>query len=421
MRNSIFNLIFSLLFLSGIQTAFGQNDANKIKPSPTVPTQNYCFRIIEPGKGGCPVGEDIPYRTPLLEAIRRRDIPKIKNLISEGANVNEPDEKGLLPLILAARGDLEIIDILLEANANVNIEGLYGATPLGNSTLCSQAVKKFLEAGADVNHKNINRQTALMNAAQNRNIESIKLLLDANADIHAKDLDDMTPLLHAVKSGSLEATKLLYEKGGKDDLRNEATAAIALSIAADNAQPEMMKFLLQTADINPNVKGKYGSTAITMAAMRNNIEVVHLLIEAGADVNIRGSQTAAPITWASNYGYTEIVKLLIAAKADVNIKEDWSPLISAARNNHVGTLEILIKAGAKINERAYDGKTALMDAACGLKVDAVKFLIEKGADVNIRDEDDNVTALSLIRKCSILNNDKQNEIIQLLLDAGAVE
>ncbi len=62
-----------------------------------------------------------------------------------------------------------------------------------------------------------------------------------------------------------------------------------------------------------------------------------------------------------------------------------------------------------------------MYAACELRVEAVKFLIEKGADINTRDEDDNVTALSLAKKCNSGNNDKQDEIIQMLVKAGAVE
>lgn len=404
-------IIFLFLFSSGLQAILGQQITERTR-LPRVSGQDFCFEISKPGKGGCPVGEDIPYGTPLLEAMRQRDIPTVKRLIAEGANVNEADEKGLLPLILAARGDLELIDILLAANADVNIEGRYGATALGNSTICSQAVKKFLAAGANVDYRNVNKQTALMNAAQNRNFESVKMLLAANADISAKDVEEMTPLLYAVKSGSLEITKFLYEKGEKD--LSDETAAIALFYAAGNVQPEMMKFLLQIG-LNPNARQKYGATAITTAAMRNNTENIKLLIEAGADVSIRGSQTAAPLTWASTYGYTEVVKLLIAAKSDVNVKENWSPLISAARNNHVETMKVLLNAGAKINALSYDRKTALMYAAWTGKYEAVKFLIDNKADVNVRDKYDNLTALSIAKA------NKNEAIARLLEENGAIE
>lgn len=417
MKSAIFNVTLILLFMSGIQSVLGQTNGETDGSAKLLPTQNFCFDIPKPGTGGCPVGENIPFGTPLLEAIRQRNIPEVKKLIAENANVNEADERGLVPLILVSGGDFELMDILIAAGANVNIEGLYGRTPLGTSTICSGAIKKLLEAGANVNQQNHNRQTALMLAAQNRNIESVKLLLDAGADIHVKDLDEMTPLLHAVKGGNLEITKLLYEKGGKKDLSDELTAAIALSIAVGNAQPEMVKFLLQTG-INPNFRSKY-RTAITTAAMRRSVEVVRLLIEAGADVNLYSANSQSPLGWASQYGYTEIVKLLLAAGANVNPKGNWSPLINAARNNQIETMEILLKAGANTDVRGYEGKTALMDASCMLKVEAVKLLIKSGADLNLID--DGETALSLARKCSLSNTDKQNEIIQMLITAGAVE
>jgi len=111
MCRTIFKFILTLMISLGIQTTFGQQNAEK-----TSLTQNYCFRILKPGEGGCPVGEDIPYDTPLLEAIRQRNIPEVKRLISEGANVNEADNKGLLPLILAGKQS-EIIQLLINAGA----------------------------------------------------------------------------------------------------------------------------------------------------------------------------------------------------------------------------------------------------------------------------------------------------------------
>lgn len=417
MRSVLLNFTLTLLILLGIQSVFGQqNIENTIEPE-SKPTQNFCFNIANKAGGFCPVGENVAFGTPLLEAIRQRDVTAIKRLISEGANVNEVGNRGLLPLILVANGDFELIDILLKANASINIEGLYGATPLGTSTICSAAVKRFLEAGAEVDFRKDNRPTALMLAAGIRNIESVKLLLNSGANIHARDFDGMTPLLHAIRGGNIEITKLLYDRGGKKDFSDEGTAAIALSITAGNSQPEMMRFLLQSG-INPNVRGKYGSTAITMAAMRSNAEVVRLLIEAGADVNIKGPQTQSPLAWASQYGSIAIVEFLLRAKADVNDKSNWSPLINAARNNHIEIMKMLFKAGANINKRGYEGKTALMDAACRSKVETVKFLIESGADVNLVDDEE--TALSLSTKCGRSNIGDRDEIVKILLNAGAV-
>lgn len=421
MRKSIFILITSLVCLLEIQTVFAQEKAGKTTPTPIVPTQNYCFGITKPGAGGCPVGEDIPYGTPLLEAMRQRDIPEVKRLISEGANVNEADGRGVLPLLLAASGDLELIDILLEAHADVNLEGLYGAMPLGNSTMCSESVKKLLKAGADVNQRNNNKQTALILAVKNRNVESVKLLLDAGADVSAKDVEEMTPLLYAFKNNDMETVKMFSKKFDKKLLYDDEILSKALFFAIVNSQIETVKYLLDRG-ANPKGRDKYKYTPLGIAVQKDNIEIVKLLLSREAEVNLHTGYS--PIYYASLHGNAEIVKLLLEAKADVDeprLGNYWTPLIEAARNDHIEVMNLLIKAGADVNRRAYDGKTPLMYAVWVSKVDAVRLLIEKGADVNARDEDDNVTALSFVKERGSPNSDKQNEILQMLIKAGAVE
>lgn len=408
-----------ILFLS--QTISAQKIASTPQTQAS-PIRDFCFNVVKPGQGGCPVGEDIPAETPLLEAIRQRDILLVKKLIAEGADVNKFNSGGLTPLLMVAGGDFELIDILLKAGADVNAETKYGRTPLIQSTFCSKAVAKFIQAGANINYQNINKKTALMAASEYGNMESVKILLAAGAEIHLKNLDEWTPLTFAVKSGDIGIVKLFFNAGAKNDLQNERDAVNALSIAAGNSDAPMVKTLLE-AGASPNAKGKYGTTAITIAAMRNNREVVRLLIFAGADVNIRGPQTAAPLTWASNYGYTEIVTLLLEAKADVNVKEDWSPLISAARKEHIETMKVLLRAGANINQPAYDGKTALMETSERGMIEVVRLLIQNGADINYREKYSRATALSLAIKSSPLVSSfpKINEVIQVLKEAGAVE
>ncbi len=99
--------------------------------------------------------------SPLMLAALRGDVPLAQALISRDADVNKT---GWTPLHYAAsRGQLAMIDLLLEHNAYIDAESPNGTTPLmmaagyGNV----QATRALLKAGADATLKNAEGLTAL--------------------------------------------------------------------------------------------------------------------------------------------------------------------------------------------------------------------------------------------------------------------
>ncbi len=58
-------------------------------------------------------------------------------------------------------------------------------------------VKLLLEAGADVNFRNRDNETALIAAAQGGSIEATRLLIEAGADINGKNSTGETALMKA--------------------------------------------------------------------------------------------------------------------------------------------------------------------------------------------------------------------------------
>lgn len=92
----------------------------------------------------------------LISASKNGDVPKVKELIAKGVNVNEKDEYGSTALIYAVTADSDDGVKLLTANgADVNIKNIVGETPL---TIASKKgrlkiVKTLLESGADPNLK----------------------------------------------------------------------------------------------------------------------------------------------------------------------------------------------------------------------------------------------------------------------------
>jgi len=188
------------------------------------------------------------YDVDLLTSTKIGNSTQVEDLLRAGANPNYQDDKGISPLLLATyNGNFDIVKLLLNANANVNIvcnslnllpeETIkYKDTPL--SLAVSQehlSIASFLiQKGANLNvHNNLNR-TALLLAVQSGNIEMVQILINAGANINEKSgLDENTPLIESVKKGSQKIVNLLVSSGAEIDIVNK-NGESALFLAKQN-------------------------------------------------------------------------------------------------------------------------------------------------------------------------------------------
>ena len=87
----------------------------------------------------------------------------------------------------------------------------WDGTALYQATRYNQtdAIKRLLHAGADVNRQNRWGNTPFHNAALNNNIKVARLLVDKGADINLKNNRNKTPLDNAFEGSEVE--RLLLE------------------------------------------------------------------------------------------------------------------------------------------------------------------------------------------------------------------
>ena len=113
-----------------------------------------------------------------LVAARKGDVPKLKELLDKGADVNAKTQYGATALAYACdKGHIEVVKLLLERGANVNVrDTFYGEVPLGW-------------------------------ALQRENIEILKLLLEKGAQGRER------VLMEGVREGKIDLVKLALEKG----------------------------------------------------------------------------------------------------------------------------------------------------------------------------------------------------------------
>jgi ankyrin repeat protein len=141
--------------------------------------------------------------------------------------------------------------------------------------------------------------------------------------------------------------------------------------------PELEKEIEEIINENPeeiNKQNNYGFTALTLAAMNSNVNIVKLLLEhPNIDVNIRdvdGWTVLMRVCKYNTYSNIEIVKLLLKhPNIDVNIQDvdGWTALIVAVDNNIQSNIEIikllLEHPDINVNIKDVDGWNALMTAS----------------------------------------------------------
>lgn len=163
---------------------------------------------------------------PILEhAAFMGDPLVVRYLLKAGADPNYDDE-GYTPLLFAVMGwgenKLWVARELLIAGADVNGGREFGVDADGGSPLHKavyyekpELVQLLLDAGADVSVLSYGGLTPLHFAAMNDNCTIINMLLSAGADKRAKDDDGDTAADIAAQRGNKKALSLLKVKKGK--------------------------------------------------------------------------------------------------------------------------------------------------------------------------------------------------------------
>jgi uncharacterized protein len=106
-----------------------------------------------------------------------------------------------------------------------------------------------------------------------------------------------------------------------------------------------------------------GFTALHIAAFFGKPEAARLLLDRGADVDARGRgwMTGTPLHSAASGRHVDVVEILLAAGADPNARQSggWTPLHSGAHNGDVATVALMITAGADLEAVNDDGASVL--------------------------------------------------------------
>jgi ankyrin repeat protein len=335
-------------------------------------------------------------QTPLMAAARTGSLETVRLLLAKGADV-KAREMGLghTALMFAAiENHPAVVQALAEAGAELEATSTLIETPDVNPAkgIASDGARGAFPKGA---------LTPMLLAARQGSVDAIRALVKAGARIDQPQGDGITPLIMAIFNGHYDTAAALIELGANPSLADGANRT-PLYMAVDMHTLEWL-FSRPT----PKPSGELDSVDIVRLLLSKGVSPDPRLTKRPTAIGIGGSgfnasltPGATPLMKAATTSDVELVKILLDAGADPNLTTDnhTTPLMMAAGLNwrDIGSLgsdeesleviRILLARGADVNAFNDDGQTALHGAAQRGSLPVIRFLLDQGAKLSVKNK-----------------------------------
>ena len=303
----------------------------------------------------------------IYKAVASGDLKRIIAWLDAGGDVDSTVHYKIntgTTMLMQASSDglVELVELLLQRKANVNMQDSAGKTALMDALISLgrggqgkfAIVRLLLNAGTDVQLRNARGWTALETACHFKCPTKVIGMLQAAAAAGSygrmataasgagsdASSSDWYAVRDAVKSGDATAIKAWLDAGGEVDATIETTMDLV------------------------NGKKVTGCTMLMRSSVEGHMQIVELLLERGANVNLQDSEGMCALIGAvvatgqfqRGQGKPAIVSALLRAGADVQLcsHDGWSALDCAVPELMVPkeVVAMLEKAGGKLYKRA---------------------------------------------------------------------
>ena len=177
------------------------------------------------------------------------------------------------------------------------------------------SIKRLLAQGANINKQDARGRTPVMAATQANQVNAVRALIEAGADINIRDNRNDNPFLYAGAEGLLNILKLTIAAGADTKLTNRF-GGTALIPACERGHVEVVTELLTHTDVDVNHVNNLGWTALLEAIILSDggprhQQIVRLLLAHGADITIADKDGVTPLQHANLRGFHVIEQILV--------------------------------------------------------------------------------------------------------------
>ncbi|KAK3939395.1 ankyrin repeat-containing domain protein [Diplogelasinospora grovesii] len=296
----------------------------------------------------------------LIQAVRAGNKREVESLLGQvgDPNFHTDDEKQLYPLhIAAARGDIAMLDLLLECEARVDVKSHKGegGTPLMSALTArhpTAAMTLITRWGANCKAYDSSGRSPLHIAAQKNMYAVVRQLLRNGANPNGCDSKGHTPLKAVLR----------------DDREIKPLDNNVLRVLLNPPEGPGRR----TPGADPRLgRAEDHYTPLHLAAEKGYTEDLRLMAQSGCGVVVVDSRRRSPLCYAAHAAQVETVRVLVGdLKADINQRstdpDKPTPLWAVATSSghcRLEGVEVLLEGGADPDVRNSEGEM-LLHRAC---------------------------------------------------------